>query len=163
MRTLAKSLLLVSVVFANRVVGAQAPADVIATERATAVYAASHFATGRVLFDTTTFSAVSNPSLGARSALENAALASLAHAAVIGRRVDYRSCSSPGNAECDVPGFDVVLSISRPTVQGDTAFIDVKRFFHAQRPQMSSAIYRLRLVKHSSAWVVDDVKSIAIS
>ena len=163
MRLLAKSLLVLSALIITRVVGAQTPADVIATERATAVYTASHYATGRVLFDTTGFSSLGGAALGGRSALENAALASLAHASTVGRRLDYRACTSGANAECDVPGFDVVLSISRPLVQGDTAFVDVKRFFHAGRPQMSSATYRLRLVKRNSAWVVDDVKSLSVS
>lgn len=141
---------------AATIVSAQVSPEVTATERAASAYVAAHFATGRVLFDTTGGSTVGYPSTPPRTLAENQDLGRRMGASQLGRAADYRSCASRASADCDVVGFDVVISTGRPLIQGDSAFIAVHRLFHARsgHPEMSRQDYRLRLVRRGGTWAV---------
>ena len=144
---------------------AQQPSDNFAAERVAADYVSSQFAKGRILFDTSDVAVTGPSATGHRTSSENNDLAQRLGAKQVGRAVDFRSCPTPHSAQCDIVGFDSAISMSRAAINGTSATLTVRRFFHTQpgRSAMSVFNYKVHLSKISGAWVVDKFTTTSIS
>jgi hypothetical protein len=143
-----------SLVLSARMLVAQRPSDVAQIERAAAAYSASHFISGDVAFDPRPNSDVGV--IAPRTSDEAKALAGALRAKHVGDKSQFYSCTGSSPRSCRVAGVDVVVSMNRPEVDGNTAFVIVRTY----RPTQSTKApvvreeTRLRLEKQNDTWVV---------
>ncbi len=134
---------------------AQQPSELQAVERAMVSYAGAHLATTEVIvFDGVPTSAKQ----ATRPPAHVASLASALHAQRIGRTDDFYKCASSKPSTCSISGADAIISLSEPTIQGDTALITVRvlRATRSQRAPVARSEDRYRLVRHGDgSWTVD--------
>ena len=112
----------------------QRPGDVASIEANAVRYAMTHFLKGAVALDTTNaFMLTRGQSAPARSPSELAHLRQILNGAKVGALSDFRVCARSDNPNtCELRGTDAVLSMSRPTIKGDSAVVTI-RIFTAQR------------------------------
>jgi hypothetical protein len=136
-------------------VSAQQPSDVAQIERAVATYTASHFVKGAIAFDPAP-NMLPTEILPQRNADEVQALANALGATRVGDRSQFFSCASKEPSTCKVSGADVVVSIGRPEVTGDTAFVFVRtvRPTTSTRRPVFRRDMRMRLERRGGAWAV---------
>jgi hypothetical protein len=132
----------------------QAVSEVAQIERAAAAYAASHFVSGDVAFDP-----APNKEEGPvipRSAEEGKQLALALRATHVGNRERFYSCAKELPSTCRVTGADVVVSMNRPDIKGDEAFVIVRTYQPTTVPKRPVVRIetRLRLEKRAGVWVV---------
>jgi hypothetical protein len=148
-------LALFSGVFSTTLAAQQAASDTAQIEKATATYSASHFLSGDIAFDPTRNEEV-NPSV--RSSAEAAQLSVALRAKHVGNTSQFYSCSGEMPSTCRINGADVVVSMNRPEINGDTAFVIIRTLrptTSARSPVVRQEI-RLRLERRSGTWVVTD-------
>ncbi len=153
------------IALASSCASAQARTESFAIESAAADYLASHFPKGRILFDTTGVGPSSVPSPGGRTVSENLALAAKLGALQIGRAADFRSCPHLHTAQCEIVGFDAAILMSEPVIDGQSAYVKIRRFFRvrADGPQMSRFDYQVHLTKANGIWAIDRFVATSVS
>jgi hypothetical protein len=92
-------------------------------EKAAALYARSHYSSGRVVFDPrSAYLKGTNPS---RTPQEINSLAQQLGATSVADQSKYLVCSGAPKV-CRIRGADRIISINRPEVAGDTAYVIVR-------------------------------------
>lgn len=128
--------------------------DVAKIERVAAAYSAAHFLEGAIAFDPTP--TVRPHGSSQRSPDEARILATAFRATRVGDRNRYYACAGNSPSSCRVSGADVVVSMTRPEISGDTAFIVVRtlRPTRSSRSPVVREEIRLRVQKRNGAWLV---------
>ena len=133
----------------------QQSSDAAQIETAAAVYSASHLLQGTVAFDPAP-TTLQEGARQTRGDAEGKALAAALRAKRVGNKDQFYSCAETSPSSCRVTGADVVVTMNRPEVHGDTAFIMIQTL----RPTASARMpverqeTRLRLERRKGVWVV---------
>lgn len=142
---------------------AQQPTDVMQIESAAAVYAAAHIVkSSNFVFDATPTGGPSvrgSSHVPTRTASDAASLARALRATRLGNKADFYTCADRRPSTCAIKGADMIVSLSRPTVSGDTAFVVVTKLRSTGLPRVPVARNeeRIQLMKRNGSWVADGV------
>lgn len=120
-------------------------------EAAAAVYARSHYASGKVVFDPRP--AYLKGSTPSRTPQEIHKLGLLLGATSIADESEYLACSSAPKV-CRMKGAHVIISINRPEVVGDTAYVLVRILGPGPSAKwpLTRREDRLLVVKRDGSW-----------
>lgn len=120
-------------------------------EAAAAVYARSHYSTGKVVFDPRP--AYLEGTVPSRTPHEIESLARLLGAASVADESEYLACSGSPK-RCRIKGADAIISINRPEIVGDTAYIIVRVLVPFRSPYrpITSREDRLLIVNAGGSW-----------
>lgn len=149
MKTVSLSLAMVLVAFPTCSIAQGSPVREI--EKAAAVYARSQYSTGTVVFDPRPV--YLKGTMPSRTPQEIDSLSRLLGATSIADESKYLVCSGAPKL-CRIRGADAIISINRPEVVGDTAYVIVRvlqRTTFATRP-ITSREDHLLIVKAGEAW-----------
>jgi hypothetical protein len=139
--------------FMATTLSAQQSSDVVQVETAAAAYSASHLLTGTVAFVPEPTPRGTAPG---RSAIEATTLAAALRAKHLGGREQFVSCATISPSSCRVRGADVIVSMNRPEIHGDSAFIIIRtdRATGSARAPVVREETRLRLERCNGVWRV---------
>jgi hypothetical protein len=141
---------------------AQQTNSVASIERAAAAYAAAHYVTDSVVFDTVALKVPHTSVSAGRTRDEIVALGNTLHATRLGSGKESVRCTAPEINDCRLSNANAIVSLSRPLVVGDTAYVTVQTIRDGyQKRNLFRRTDRLMLVKQPAGWLV--VKSVARS
>lgn len=123
-------------------------------ENSMAVYARAHMLHGKVAFDPR--STFEKGTASPRRTAEVTALASSLGADIVADQSRHLACQPRPRSFCRIVGADMIVSMNRPAISGDTAYVFIRILTPTIFPRMpiSDRVERMLLEKRNGSWVV---------